>query len=228
MRQCFDNFLLVLWKPYSWNLIKIPYLKTLLVKLLTIEQYHPYFYPPQWHNNTFTYYSVKAKKNKSYVSKLPRAFVFWCAFDSAKSKVWNFFACLIFFFTFLYELSCQNIQEKIWQTQWNTLNNRLQTSSTLYSVLYLAHPKIKFHISKLWPTQIWHVCCSGKKKKKKTFKKTAFRSGLPICHELWDIAFIFFSLMNKNYFIWKKKKYIWLLDKSDEHDVSIYPSEFWT
>ena len=35
-------------------------------------------------------------------------------------------------------------------------------------------------------------------------------------------------LMNKNYFIWKKKKYIWLLDKSDEHDVSIYPSEFWT
>ena len=71
-----------------------------------------------------------------------------------------------------------------------------QTSSTLCSVLYLAHPKIKFHISKLWQTQIWHVCCSGKTKKqnKKPFKKTAFRSGLPICHELWDIAFIFFSL----------------------------------
>ena len=58
----------------------------------------------------------KAKKNKSYVSKLPRAFAFRCAFDSAKSKVWNFFACLIFFSVF-YELSCQNIQEKIWQTQ---------------------------------------------------------------------------------------------------------------
>ena len=41
-----------------------------------------------------------------------------------------------------------------------------QTSSTLCSVLYLAHPKIKFHISQLWPTQIWHVCCSGKKKQK--------------------------------------------------------------
>ena len=34
-----------------------------------------------------------------------------------------------------------------------------------------------------------------KKKKKKTLKKNAFRSGLPICHELGDIAFIFFSLM---------------------------------
>ena len=29
----------------------------------------------------------KAKKNKSYVSKLPRAFVFWCAFDLEKFKV---------------------------------------------------------------------------------------------------------------------------------------------
>ena len=31
--------------------------------------------------------TIKAKKNKSYVSKLPRAFVFRCAFDSSKSKV---------------------------------------------------------------------------------------------------------------------------------------------
>ena len=30
---------------------------------------------------------VRLKKNKSYVSKLPRAFVFRCAFDSAKLKV---------------------------------------------------------------------------------------------------------------------------------------------
>ena len=41
-----------------------------------------------------------------------------------------------------------------------------QTSLTLCSVLYLVHPKIKFHISNLWPAQIWHVCCSEKEKKK--------------------------------------------------------------
>ena len=39
----------------------------------------------------------KAKKNKLYVSKLPRAFIFWCAFDWAKLKLWIFFACLLFF-----------------------------------------------------------------------------------------------------------------------------------
>ena len=79
---------------------------------------------------------VKAKKNKSYVSKLPRAFVFRCAFGSAKSKVWNFFACLIFF-QFFYELSCQNIQEKIRQTQWNTLNNRFLQLCVLSCVLLI-------------------------------------------------------------------------------------------
>ena len=31
---------------------------------------------------------------------------------------------------------------------------------------------------------------AAQEKKKKNLKKNAFRSGLPICHELWDIAFI--------------------------------------
>ena len=43
---------------------------------------------------------VWLKKDKLYVSKLPRAFVFWCAFDSAKFKLLIFFAWLIFFFFF--------------------------------------------------------------------------------------------------------------------------------
>ena len=42
-----------------------------------------------------------------------------------------------------------------------------QTSSTLVFYLVSCSSKIKFRISKLWPTQIWHVCCSEKKKKKK-------------------------------------------------------------
>ena len=53
-----------------------------------------------------------------------------------------------------------------------------QTSSSLCSVLYLVHPKIKFHISRLWTTKIWHVCCledeeeEEEEKKKNTLKKT--------------------------------------------------------
>ena len=78
----------------------------------------------------------KAKKNKSYVSKLPRACVFWCAFDSAKFRVWIFFGLLNFFPVF-YELACQNIQEKIWQTQWNTLNNRLVRLCVLSCILFI-------------------------------------------------------------------------------------------
>ena len=35
----------------------------------------------------FVQINHKVKKNKSYVSKLPHAFVFRCAFDSAKFKV---------------------------------------------------------------------------------------------------------------------------------------------
>ena len=58
-----------------------------------------------WNNNN------KAKKNESYVSKLPRAFVFRCAFDSAKFKVWIICACLIFFPVF-YELSCQKKKKR--------------------------------------------------------------------------------------------------------------------
>ena len=69
-----------------------------------------------------------------------------------------------------------------------------QTFSTQRSVLHPVHSKIKLHISKLWPTQIWHVCFSGKKKLKKK-KKNAIRSGLPIWHKFWDIAFFFFSLI---------------------------------
>ena len=92
-----------------------------------------------------------------------------------------------------------NLLVKIYKKRYDRHNETLWTTDFFNSVFCLVScsSKIKFHISKLWPTQIWHFCCSEKKKKKKkpTLKKTAFRSGLPICHELWDIAFIFFSLI---------------------------------
>ena len=94
--------------------------------------------------------SNKAKKKKNpYVSKLQRAFVFrnvW--FSKIQGLIFSFFfffffACLIFFsslfffFYFFYELACQNIQEKIWQTQWNTLNNRLLQLCVLSCILFI-------------------------------------------------------------------------------------------
>ena len=43
--------------------------------------------------------ALRLKKNKLYVSKLPRAFVFRCVFDSAKSKLLIFFFLLAQFFS---------------------------------------------------------------------------------------------------------------------------------
>ena len=108
-------------------------------------------------------WSNKAKKYKFSVSKLPRAFVFRCAFDSAKFKVWIFFfACLIFFPVF-YELV------KIYKKRYDRHNETLWTTGFFNSVFCLlsCSSKIKFQFSKLWMTQIWHVCCSERKKKKK-------------------------------------------------------------
>ena len=82
-------------------------------------------------SNQLYRFLIRLKKNKSYVSKLPRAFVFRCAFDSAKSKVWNFFACLIFFFQFF-----MNFRVKIYKKRYEK-HFEQQTSSTLCSVLYI-------------------------------------------------------------------------------------------
>ena len=138
------------------------------------------------------YYNTnnKAKKNKSSVSKLPRAFVFRCAFDSAKFKVWIFFCSLDFFFQFFMTCLSKNTRKDMTDTM---KHFEQQTSSTFVFCLVSCSPKIKFHISKLWPTQIWRLLLRK--------KKNAFRSGLSICHELWDIAFIFFSLMKRKIII---------------------------
>ena len=114
---------------------------------------------------------VKAKKSKSYVSKLPRAFVFRCAFDSAKFKVWIFFCLLNFFFPVFYELACQNIQELT-----DTMKHFQQkTSSTLCSVLYLVHPKSSSMFQSCERLKS-DTSAAQKKKKKKLFKKPHLRS----------------------------------------------------
>ena len=81
------------------------------------------------------------------------------------SKFEFFLLAWFFFFSFLWlaKLS-KNTRKDITDTM---KHFEQQTSSTLVFCLVSCSSKIKFHISKLWPTQIWHVCCSEKKKKKK-------------------------------------------------------------
>ena len=79
-----------------------------------------------------------------------------------------FFARWIFFSSFLW-LVCQKIQEKIWQTQWNTLNNKLL--QLLCSALYLVHPKSSSIFPSCDRLKSDTFAAQEKKKKKKTLKK---------------------------------------------------------
>ena len=81
-------------------------------------------------------------KKKLYVSKLLCAFVFRYAFDSAKFQAFNYF-CLLksFFFFFSFLWTC--LSKYRWKDMTDTIKHfEQQTSSTLFSVLYLVHPKI--------------------------------------------------------------------------------------
>ena len=79
-----------------------------------------------------------------------------------------FFACLIFFFFIVfYELSCQNIQEKIWQTQWNTLNNRLLQLCVLSCILLIQKSSSIFQSCDRLKSDT-SAAQEKKKKKKKT------------------------------------------------------------
>ena len=66
-----------------------------------------------------------------YVSKLPCAFVFWCAFDSAKFKLLTFF-CLVFFFQFV-----MNLLVRIYMKRHDRHNKTLYTTDFFNSVFCL-------------------------------------------------------------------------------------------
>ena len=133
--------------------------------------------------------ALRLKKNKSYVSKLPCAFVFRCAFDSAKFKVWIFFLLAWFFFQFFYDLLVKKYKKRYGrhnETLWTT---NFFNSCDLPCILFIQNQVPYFKA--VTDSNLTRLLL--RKKKKKNVKKTAFRSGLPICHELWDIAFIFLA-----------------------------------
>ena len=106
----------------------------------------------------------KANKNKSYVSKLPHAFVFRCMFDSAKFKVWNFFACLIFLCSLLWTCLSKYTRKDMTDTM---KHFEQQTSSILCSFLYLVHPKS----SSIFQSCDWLKSDTSAAQKKKNVRK---------------------------------------------------------
>ena len=105
---------------------------------------------------------IRLKKINS-MSQSCRAHLFFGArLIQRNSRFEFFFACLIFFQFFM------NLLVKIYKKRYDRHNETLWTTDFFNSVFCLVScsSKIKFHISKLWTTQIWYVCCSEKKKKK--------------------------------------------------------------
>ena len=78
--------------------------------------------------------------------------------------------------------------------EWNTLNNRLLQLCVLSCILFIQNQVPYFKAVNDSNRTRLLLRKKEKKRKKKTLKKNAFRSGLPICHKLWDIAFIFLAL----------------------------------
>ena len=96
------------------------------------------------------------------MSQSCRAHLFFGARLIQQNSRFEFFLLAWFFFFSFYDLS-KNTRKDMTDTM---KHFEQQTSSTLVFCLVSCSSKIKFHILKLWPTQIWK-----KKKKKKNVKK---------------------------------------------------------
>ena len=141
----------------------------------------------------------KAKKNKSCLKAAARI-CFSVRVWFSKIQGLNFFCLLNFFFQFF-----MNLLVKIYRKRYDRHNETLWTTDFFNSVFYLVSCSSKNQVpyfKDVTDSNLTRLLLRKKKKKKKTLKKkkNAFRSGLPICHKLWDIPFIFFSLMQ--YWLW--------------------------
>ena len=152
-----------------------------------------------WNQFTNSKWNLLIRLKKNPMSQSCRAHLFFRARLIPQNSRFEFFL-LAYFFSSFYELACQNIQEKIWQTQWSTLNNRLLQLCVLSCILFIQNQVPYFKaVTDSNLTRL--LLKKKKKKKKKKCYKTAFRSGLPICHEFyWQSIFFFFSLILTDYY----------------------------
>ena len=107
----------------------------------------------------------------------------WISVHTWFSKIQGQNLIKLVIFPCFYEFASQDTW-KTWQTQLNTLDNR--RLQLVCSVLYLVHPKTKFHnfiLNNDCGRLNFDTCVIQ--------KKNVFKSGLPICHRLWDTDFCF-------------------------------------
>ena len=120
-----------------------------------------------WVWNGWSCVGLRLKKI-NHMSQSCRAHLFFGARLIQQNPRFEFF-CL-FFFSVFYELSCQNIQVKIWQTQWNTLNNRLLQLCVLSCILLIQKSSSIFQSCDRLKSDT-SAAQEKKKKKKKRLKK---------------------------------------------------------
>ena len=123
------------------------------------------------------------------MSQSCRAHLFFGARLIQQNSRFEFFLLAWFFFSFFYDLLVKKYKKRYDrhnETLWTT---NFFNSCVLPCILFIQNQVPCFKA--VTDSNLTRLLL---RKKKKTVKKTAFRSGLPICHELWDIAFIFCSL----------------------------------
>ena len=144
-------------------------------------------------------HSIIRLKKVNCMSQSCRACLFFgaCLIQQNSSFNFFFFACLIFsrFFFFL-----MNLLVKIYMKRHDRHNKTLCTTDFFSSVFCLVScssiNQVLYSILKKVVTNpnLTHLLLREKKNVKKK-KKNAFRSGLPICHKLWDKEFFSYSLI---------------------------------
>ena len=123
------------------------------------------------------------------MSQSCRAHLFFGARLIQQNPRFEIFLLAYFFFQFFMKFLV-----KIYKKRYEKHNETLWTTDFFNSVFCLVSCSSKNQVPYFKAVTDSNLTRLLLREKKKKFKKTAFRSGLPICHELWDIAFIFFSL----------------------------------
>ena len=113
---------------------------------------------------------------KISMSQSCRAYLFFSSRLIQQNSCFYFFFCLLNFFP-VSKYTWKDMPDIIKHFEQQTFFNSVLC---LNCILFIQKSSSIFHTEqRLWSTQIWHVCCWG----------DAFRSGLPICHKLWDRYF---------------------------------------
>ena len=135
---------------------------------------------------------LKKKKKKRILCLKAAACVCFSVhvwFIKIQGLIFFFFFLLAYFFPHIF----MNLLVKIYKKRYDRHNETLWTTDFFNCVVSCILFIQKSSSKAVTDLNLTHLLLRKKKKK----KKNAFRSGLLICHELWDITFIFFSLRTK-------------------------------